>query len=183
MNQGARAATGEFLALLNNDTWLMPSWDLALLEVIKKNQVSMIGPYYYEGKLDEKISIKASKFIKKNKGKSRKHWVSILMFFKRGDFEKVGMFDEDYFVSFEDNDLKMRMEKMNLSYLQTGSCFIWHHSKGTRDSKEEILKDHEKVGLEIFMKKWGFDPRPFETTFKSKIVRKWRKLKEKYGYF
>src|SRR4051812_7214086 len=31
-NQGIKAATGDYITILNNDTWLMPRWDEILLK-------------------------------------------------------------------------------------------------------------------------------------------------------
>lgn len=182
MNQGARQAKGKYVALLNNDTWLMPNWDLGLIEAIEKHRAQMICPYYYEGTFDEKDLIQRSKkFIIKNKNSKINAWGSILMFFNLESFKNLGMFDEDYFVTYEDDDLRVRADKLNYRYFIVGDCFIWHHSKGTR-SKDSEPSALEKQGLSIFMNKWGFDPGVKKNSFIQKQLRSFRKLKQKYGY-
>ena len=73
----------------------------------------MIGPHFYEGSFKENIEDIGAEFLRRNKGKKRKKWVPILMFFRRSSLEKIGYFDEDYFVTYEDLDLKERADRSN----------------------------------------------------------------------
>lgn len=181
MNQGARLANGKYIALLNNDTWLMKAWDKALVSQIEALKVEMICPYFYEGPfVESEMASISARFISRNKGKKTKEWGSIMMFFNLESFKQVGMFDEDYFVTFEDNDLLERCKNAGFQYYLVGDCFIWHHSKGTRGSMEGPSK-FEVEGLEIFVKKWGFDPRLKENTFFLKLLKSFRKWKRARG--
>ena len=133
-NQGMRAATGEHIAILNNDTWLMQGWDAALIRKINELDADMVGPYYDEGVFDaETIPVKAREFVARNRDKFSSDWVSILMFFRRETLDEVGIFDERFFVTYEDSDLRERMDSAGKKYFQVGDCYIWHFSKGTRD--------------------------------------------------
>jgi GT2 family glycosyltransferase len=182
MNQGIRKSNADYVALLNNDTWLMPGWDRTFVEKIENLGADMLAPYCYERPFQENMEEISDKFLKRNKGKKRKKWVPILMFFRRSSLEKIGHFDEDYFVTYEDLDLKQRADRNNFRYFQVADCFIWHHSKGTR-GKDEAPSRHEEEGLRIFMKKWGFDPRPMENTFIAKLKRSWIKRMNERGLF
>lgn len=183
MNQGARVAQGKYLALLNNDTWLMPGWDLGLITSIEKYHCSMVCPYYYEGPFENELAIndRAQQFVKKNQGKKCRQWGSILMFFRRDDFFTVGMFDEDFFVSYEDTDLQERCDRQGLKYYLVGNVFLWHHSKGTR-GKDQAPSLLESQGLAIFQAKWGFDPQLRRNSFWARQVKSFRKWKRHYGY-
>ncbi len=181
MNQGARLAKGKYIALLNNDTWLMPQWDKALVQSIDHLEADMISPYFYEGDFKEgEMESLAASTIKRNQGKKSKNWGSVLMFFNLASFREIGMFDEDYFVTFEDNDLRERCDRKGYKYYIVGDCFIWHFGKGTRnqDNKPSRL---EQEGLAIFIKKWGFNPQIKENTFWKKQLRSFRKWKKKRG--
>ena len=183
-NQGVREflkGLAQYLVILNNDTWLMPQWDQALTESLTRFQLDCVGPYFYEKPFTHELSTLASGFVKRNADRLRHHFVPILMCFTRAAIEKLsldcpgsngGIFDERYFVTYEDTDLLTRMKKMKMTYGQTGSCFIWHHSKGTRS---KLPSGYEQEGLRLFMEKWNFDPRERDHTL-------WARLKRRYWY-
>ena len=181
MNQGARVSTGMYVALLNNDTWVMKGWDEALVKSMDNFKADMICPYFYEGPFEaDKMDSLASEFTKKNAGKKTNEWGSIMMFFRRDRFLDIGMFDEDYFVTYEDNDLKVRCDRQKYKYYLVGNCLIWHQGKGTR-GKDHLPSKVEEQGFEIFFRKWGFDPRIRDNSFWTKLVRSFRKWKRKRG--
>jgi len=187
MNQGFNATQAPFVALLNNDTWLMPGWDQVLLRRIQELQADMIGPYYDETPFEKNSTLeKSKKFIQKNRNRYRPAWVSILMLFKRESFEKIGKFDERFFLTFEDTDLRERMDRAGMKYYQVADCFIWHHSKGTRGAKENlnvIPNTYEQEGLRLFQEKWGFDPRKREQKRLARLKRRWEKIKVSMQWF
>jgi len=188
-NQGIRKSTGDYVMILNNDTWLMPAWDHVLLQAHQELRLDCVGPYFYEGPFDEtEIETRAKNFIVKNAKSTRHHFVPILMSFTRKAIDELkldhgGIFDERFFVTYEDTDLKERMERQSLSYAQTGACFIWHHSMGTRNAKGMLPVGYEQEGLEHFIKKWGFDPRTRDHTLVARLRRRLWKIKEKFGRF
>ena len=182
-NAGIRASSGDFTVILNNDTWLMPGWDEVLFRRMAKLNVDMIAPYYDESTFDETETLtKAKHFIRRNKNKVRPDWVSILMFFRKSTLEKLGLFDERFFVTYEDADLRERMERAQLRYCQIGDCYIWHFSKGTR-GQVEMPSGYEAEGLKLFVDKWGFDPCEEDRTAHMRIKRRWKKAKAKLGLF
>jgi GT2 family glycosyltransferase len=183
-NQGIHNSSDcVYIALLNNDTWLMPHWDTALIEAYRKLDGAMIAPYYHEEPFDPVETPRlAQEFVRKNAGKYSRDWAAILMFFKQDTFKKVGVFDERYFVGYEDRDLRERMDRAGLKYYKIGSCFIWHHSKGTRDVAG-LPSNYEQESLQKFIEKWNFDPRPLENTKLQRYRRKWIRFKNRLGYF
>lgn len=184
-NQGIRIATGSYITILNNDTWLMPDWDGALKRAIKRTGAALVGPYYYEKKFHpKKIKSRAKRFVDWNKGKSRPWWVPMLMFFDKKALDQVGIFDERYFVSFEEIDLRVRFDQAGLKYLMVGDCFIWHAVKGTRGDAKIITPQHEIEGRRIFIDKWGFDPdhlRPHYHTWPERLKRRWLRIRNGVG--
>lgn len=181
-NQGIRKASGFYVALLNNDTWLMPGWDVALQNEARRTGAAMIGAYYDEKPFDPVLTPKRAKaFVTRNQGKLSRDWAAILMFFRKDSFRKIGLFDERYFVSYEDRDLRQRMDIAGLTYLKTGSCFIWHKSQGTRRNSE-LRPNYEQESLKKFMDKWGFDPRVTDNTRSQRWHRKWTKFKNNLGF-
>ena len=191
-NQGVREilkGQAQYLVILNNDTWLMPDWDQALIRSLNQNKLDCVGPYFYEKPLTENLKQIAFQFTQKNKSCVRHHFVPILMLFTRSSTVRLasdcsgsngGIFDERFFVTYEDTDLLHRMKIMNMKFGQTGACFIWHHSKGTRD---QLPSGYEQEGLRLFQEKWGFDPRAQDHTLRARLKRRYWKTLEKFGKF
>jgi GT2 family glycosyltransferase len=185
-NQGIAASSSEFIILANNDTWLMPDWDFALVNACEKLNAAMVGAYYDETPFDDILTPqKAHKFVSRNRGKYSESWAAIVMCFRRSTFEKIGTFDEQYFVSYEDRDLRERMDRAGLKFYKTADCFIWHHSKGTRNvtGTQALRPNYEQESLAKFIAKWGFDPRPAETDLGTRYLKKWIAFKNRHGYF
>ena len=188
VNQGLRLCTGDYLVVLNNDTWLMPGWDAALIEGHFESGADFIGPYFYEGPFEADLRARAADFVARNRGHFRHHFVPILMMMTREAFTKLrldhgGLFDERFFVTYEDTDLVERMTRLGLQYTQTGSCFIWHHSMATRSAPGALPPGYEQEGLKLFFDKWKFDPRPRDHTLIARLRRRWWKIKENSGRF
>ena len=187
-NQGIRASQSTFVAVMNNDTWLMPRWDAALIQALEKLGAAMVGPHFYEKEfLGEKAMIaKSKRFFRRNQGKYREFWVPMLMFFKRTAFDQVGIFDEDYFVTYEEIDLRVRFDRAGLKYYVVGDCLIWHAVKGTRKESHLIPSQHEEEGLKTFMRKWNFHPddlRPGYFGWPERLKRRWIRIKNGFDFF
>ena len=147
----------------------------------------MVGPYYYEKPFNEKsILPRSRRFARWNQGKYRRFWVPMLMFFNRDALNEVGLFDERYFVSFEEIDLRVRFDRAGLPFYMVGDCFIWHAVKGTRGHSNLIASTHEQEGKKIFMDKWNFDPenlRPGYFGWTERLKRRWRRIKNGLDLF
>jgi GT2 family glycosyltransferase len=180
VNAAFRASSSEsYIAILGNDTWVMPGWDAALSHAIKELNADMIGPYVDETPFDQNtIKEKAFRFISKNKHRSIPLWESALMFFKKSSFEQIGLFDERFYLTYEDADLQKRMDQANMRYFQVGCCYMWHKGKATRGEETS----YEKEGLKIFMEKWGYDPRVAQHTWAGRIKRRWKRIRNGLGY-
>jgi GT2 family glycosyltransferase len=183
INQGMNLAQGEYVAILNNDTWLMPGWDEALLSRAHELQADMVSPYYDENPFDSKTTpIRAQKFTRRNAGRYSREWGSVLMFFRKESYEKVGRMDERFFLTCEDTDLRERMDRSGMRYFKVADCFIWHRSKGTRGT-QAMPRDYETQALNQFIEKWGFDPRLRENTRVARIRRRLQKIRNAIGLF
>lgn len=187
-NQGVRLAKGQYVAIVNNDTWLMPAWDEALAKTLEEKKLDLVGPHFDEREFPSDPIATATEFLKRNQNAFRKHFVPIVMFFKmdsvnRLRFDHGGIFDERFFVTYEDTDLKKRMDDLGMQFLQTSRCYIWHQSMGTRSTAGLLPVGYEAEGLRLFIEKWGYDPRPEDHTFLARLKRRYRKWRAKYGFF
>jgi GT2 family glycosyltransferase len=187
-NQGVRLAKSDYIAILNNDTWVMFGWDEALLEAIRVKKLQVVGPFYDEEPWTDSMKERARTFLTKNKEQYRTHFVPILMLFTQNAIERLrfshgGIFDERFFVTYEDTDLLVRINQLGMRYAQTSLCYIWHQSMGTRSQVGLLPEGYEADGLRIFMEKWGYDPRPADHTFIERFKRKRRKARAAKGLF
>jgi GT2 family glycosyltransferase len=187
-NQGIRLAQGAWIAILNNDTWVMPDWDAELIREADKRNLDCIGPHFDERPWINTIAERAQEFRERNRDRFRKHFVPILMVFRRSAIDRLsfpdgGIFDERFFVTYEDTDLRYRMDDLQMRYGQTSNAFIWHHSRGTRSTPGLLQDGYEQEGLRLFVEKWGFDPRKSENTWIERWKRKRRKSRSARGLF
>lgn len=182
-NQGIRKATQEYTLVLNNDTYHPAGWDERMISEIKRLKVDMVGPYVVEGEFDKgRVEREFSEFARKNKNKSRCEFVALASFFKTSVIQKLDGFDERFFVTSEDDDLRERMDRAGYRYAQISNVVFWHYHKGTR-GEVSLPKDYEIEGLRLFKEKWGFDHRDKKKVFYRRWLRSYRRLKNKYGYF
>lgn len=184
-NQGIRLSKTNYTAVLNNDTWVMPGWDTALMQAQREKKWGVVGPFFDERPWVDGMEERAKIFLRDNPAQYRTHFVPILMFFTHEAIAKLrfpdgGIFDERFFVTYEDTDLLHRMKMSDITYAQTSLCYIWHHSMGTRSS---LPDGYEAASLEKFKAKWGFDPRPLEHGWIEKWKRRMRKKRSARGQF
>lgn len=185
MNQGAKKSRSEFLMLLNNDTWLLPDWDIKLISALKNlPEASMICPYINETKPfdSERLLKEGIQFQKRNSGRTRKTFSAVCMFFRREAFEKLNGFDERFFVTYEDTDLRERMDREHHKYYMVGDCVIWHQSMATRSDSKSLPSNYELEGKRLFFEKWGFDNSEREKKQLFRMKRRWIRFINRMGY-
>lgn len=141
-NTGASKAKGEYLFFLNPDTLLENDTPSQLIEqLIKNRDIGIIGPKIIEfnkkrpqpwtcGKRSTLWSILFRNTINKpwnKKTKQEVDWVSgTALLIKKELFEKIGGFDENIFMYFEDQDLCLQARKLGEKALFYPSSHIIH---------------------------------------------------------
>lgn len=124
-NQGAQIAQGEYLFFLNSDTFVKNNILKPLKDVLDSdNKIGIISPKLISedgqeqerayGEFPNLLSVILEKFEKPpiiKKDLFETDWVSGAALITRKDiFEKIGGFDEDFFMYFEDIDLCKRVK-------------------------------------------------------------------------
>lgn len=64
------------------------------------------------------------------------------MFVKREIFEKIGFFDEKYFLYYEDNDLSQRLKRAGFRIVYSPKAVLWHKNAGSAGGSGSELQDY-----------------------------------------
>lgn len=64
------------------------------------------------------------------------------MFVKREVFEKIGLFDEKYFLYLEDMDFCLRAKKANFKIIFTPKAIVWHKNAQSSQGSGSSLQDY-----------------------------------------
>lgn len=169
-NQGLAIADGEYLVLLNNDTFVTPGWVRTMYRHLERNKsIGIIGPVTNnignEAKIQityqnmEEMQVEAAKYTHSHIGKLQA--IQTLAFFcvmfSRKVYEDVGPLDEAFGRGFfEDDDYCRRVEQLGLSVACAEDVFIHHHLSASfnklRSADRQALFEQNKATYEA---KWG----------------------------
>ncbi len=169
-NQGLKISSGDFLVLLNNDTYVTPGWVRTMLGHLKRDKsIGLIGPVTNnignEARIDityadmHEMLIKSAAYTRRHIGQL--YPIRTAAFFcvmmSKTTFEQVGMLDEAFKTGFfEDDDYCRRIEKLGLGVVCAEDVFIHHHLSAAFDK----MKTNERQALfeqnkAVYEAKWG----------------------------
>lgn len=169
-NQGLHMASGEYLVLLNNDTYVTPGWLRTLVRHLQRDRtIGLIGPVTNnignEAKIDisyadmEEMLPKAAAYTRRHVGQT--YPLRTAAFFcvmmPRTTFSSVGPLDEIFGRGFfEDDDYCRRIEQVGLRIACADDVFIHHHlsasfNKLKQQDRQKLFEDNKKV----YEAKWG----------------------------
>lgn len=169
-NQGLAVATGEYLLLLNNDTYVTSGWVRGLVAHLDSDpSVGLVGPVTNNIGNEARIEIdyadmdqmaeRSSLYIAMHRGESAP--MRTLAFFcvamTRRTYEKIGALCEDFGTGFfEDDDYCRRAEQAGLRCVRAEDVFIHHHLSASFDrldpADRQALFERNKA---IYEHKWG----------------------------
>lgn len=174
-NIGIKQASGEYVVVLNNDTFVSPNWIKNLLQHFSNDKVGMVGPVTNNIGNQAKIIVDsyfteadflkvATKIHYENLGKTYLMSKGALAFFcvmiRKSVIESVGLLDENFGRGwFEDDDYTLRMRLAGYQAMIADDVFI-HHEHSASFGK---LADDAR--LELFNKN--------RTYFETKHQIKW----------
>lgn len=169
-NVGLRAATGEILMLLNNDTYVTPGWVRGLANHLRSEPaLGLVGPVTNnignEAKVDihyadmaEMIAV-AGEHTRSHPGMRLP--LATAAFFcvamRREVYEQVGGLDEQFGVGFfEDDDYCRRVEQAGYGIACAEDVFVHHHLSASFDAlqagQKQALFERNKA---LYEAKWG----------------------------
>jgi len=151
-NQGAKIARGEILFFLNPDTLIKENIFSKLFESFKQNsKVGVVAPKvilpdgspqpWAYGKEEGLWQLIKNKFYQSPNQLTGLDWVSgAALAIRRNIFEKIGGFDENFFMYFEDRDLCQRVKQLGYKIIVLSQAKVIHFggrsSSSNRTQKE-----------------------------------------------
>ncbi len=189
-NVGIRVAAGQYILILNPDTILSPDAITIMLKAMKTDPtVGMAGPklvnpdgspqdsHYRFPKpytfLFRRTFLARAGFAQKHldwflmRGNldlgSEDYWImGSCLLVKKSVLEQVGLFDERFFMYFEDTDLAMRIRKAGFKVVYVKEAVVVHdHGRASAKEKwfiapfkNKLAREHLKSYLKYFLK-WG----------------------------
>ncbi len=169
-NVGMEAATGDYVLLLNNDTYVSPGSIEAMLQHLKSTpSIGAVGPLTNNIGNEAKLAIDYSnmaEMIERSRayktgyrGKSFETRVVayFAVMFRRADLETFGLLSPDYGRGmFEDDDHCHLIRSKGFECVVAEDAFIHHHLSATFSQiKEEERKALFEANKAIFEAKWG----------------------------
>jgi GT2 family glycosyltransferase len=139
-NIGIKEAEGDYILLLNNDTWVENSFIQDILNFYEKNQYDIIAPY--EKNYDSNISCKPYKisidilghpiYFRTNLDKAKEFYLSgLCLFFTKKLYLETKGLDNNFFMYFEETDWFWRLNLLKKTFSHIPNVNVYHHGAGT----------------------------------------------------
>ncbi len=157
VNKGIRVASGEYIAIVNNDIMVFNRWLDEMISCLGRMDLVMATPMYGQPfaravEAEELWHKEAESKISSESDSDFRDFSCVLT--KKEVFDKVGLFDEQFFMYGEDLDFLRRMDQEGLKYASTKRVNIFHIISGTA-SGEANTPEIMNQSKEILKQKWG----------------------------
>lgn len=169
-NVGLKAATGDYLVLLNNDTRVTRGWVRTMVNHFRNNsKLGLLGPVTNnignEAKIithyknPDEMYPEVNEIVLKNVGKllPLRTVAFFCVMISREVFEKVGLLDEAFGLGFfEDDDYCRRVQQLEYEIFCAEDVFIHHHLSASFDKvKSNVRQTLFENNKKIYESKWG----------------------------
>lgn len=170
-NQGIRAARGDYILLLNNDTVVSYNWLSNLINCLESNpEIGIVGPVsnYVSGV--QLISTKYQsleemhQFAREFNRPDPSRWfdterlVGFCMLIRRSVIDRIGLLDEDFGIgNFEDDDYCLRARKAGFRLVCAGDTFVHHFGNKTFAGNKVDLDSLLAENRIKFCRKWDLE--------------------------
>ena len=157
-NQGVKAASGEWIIILNNDVILSAGWTEGLMTAAARWGLDIVTPAIREGEHNYDVESYARELTGRMKDVVRRGRANGVCFMvHRRVFEGIGVFDENFRIGqYEDKDFFLRATKAGFSMGTVGSAFLHHFGSVTQNSmkKAKVPKPYAVENKAYFARKW-----------------------------
>ena len=182
-NLGMRKAKGQYLLLLNNDAFVKPGAVDTMLRIMKERpDIGVLGPLLrnedgsvqisygdminFHAEANQKILSKfyqsGNRFFrnyieKRSKQEAYPDWVSgACMMFRAELLDKVGYFDDGFFMYTEEVDYCQRVRGAGYRVLYTPEAEVIHlRGKSTEGNREKATFEYRRSQLYFYKKHYG----------------------------
>ena len=169
-NQGLAMASGEYLVLLNNDTYVTPGWIATLVSHLRRRKtLGMIGPVTNNIGNEARIDIQyndmdgmlaaAVDYTARHAGQLTplRTAAFFCVMLRRAVYDDVGPLDEAFGIGFfEDDDYCRRVEQAGWTIACADDVFVHHHLSASfsqlKQERRQALFEKNKA---IYEDKWG----------------------------
>jgi GT2 family glycosyltransferase len=167
-NAGIRAALergAEYVWLLNNDTTADPVALRAMVDVAEADpKVGAVGSAIYSTAEPEHLQAWGGGYVNFWLGRSR-HFLSAVsdekiefltaasLLLRRPVLESLGLFDEGFFMYWEDADYCFRLRRAGWRLAVAGESRVWHKEQGSIGKKSALLDTYFNRSATLFFKK------------------------------
>jgi len=147
-NVGIQAARGDYIVLLNNDTWADPHW---LEELAKATQFGMaigmwgskVCSYYQRDRIEGAGELIYWDGLCRSRGQYEQdhgqyNAIEEIFFppgcgamYRKSLFDAVGLFDEDFFAYADDSEIGIRARLAGWKCLYVPTAIVYHKNSGT----------------------------------------------------
>lgn len=171
INTGIKQAKGKYIVVMNNDMVVLPDWLSELVKVAESDKnIGIVGSTFTAEDIDfvrlgyiesNKIFLNFKPLdIPKNRIEEIPEVVNVDNTFgltRREVFEKIGLFDEKYFIYWEEIDLCYRAKKIGYKIVTARKAELWHNS-GSTMKKFSYLKTfhYHKNKIRFILKNFSF---------------------------
>ncbi|MBD3413419.1 MAG: glycosyltransferase [Candidatus Aminicenantes bacterium] len=171
-NKGLRQASGDYIALINNDTILEKDWLEKAMSVFQssehKNLASVatrIIQYHRRDVIDsagvEYYGLGACwdyKNLPKNSPRVNKQRqvfgaCAAAAVYKKDVIDRIGFFDPEYFIYFEDTDLAFRLRLYGYTCVYEPQAVCYHYGARRSDRKNKFFIEYGRRNIEFLFVK------------------------------
>jgi GT2 family glycosyltransferase len=147
-NIGIQAARGEYIVLLNNDTWADPHWLEELVKAVQSDPsvgmwASRIYSYYRRNQIEAVGELIYWDGLSRSRGqyeieRGQYEEMEEVLFppgcggvYRKMVFEEIGFFDEDFFAYGDDSEIGIRARLAGWKCLYVPKAILYHKDSGS----------------------------------------------------
>lgn len=156
-NDGIRAASGEFVQILNNDAEVTPGWAEAGLEPFRDPAVGSVAPLVLIRSDPRRVDSAGDRYAlfgwpsKRGHGEPASRWLDhppepvfgasgSSAIYRRSALELVGLFDQAFGSYYEDVDLAFRLRWAGFTCVHAPKCRVLHEVSASYDHARPELQ-------------------------------------------